>query len=157
MSRWTAAGAIVCILLVLAWMFLARWFRLNVSASIPLGLYRVHTPYRPLAPGMLVQFDVPSSVSVFHPSGLPLVKPVVGLPGSIVCDVDDVYRVDAEFYGPVYSERDGLPLPRFRGCYEAPPYTVIVATRVLGSLDSRYFGPLHEDAVVAILTPVLTW
>jgi type IV secretory pathway protease TraF len=62
----------------------------NTTASAPIGLYRVLSP-RPMRRGDLVAIAPPPALANalarrgVLPLGVPLIKPVAGLPGDLVC------------------------------------------------------------------------
>ena len=61
------------------------------------------------------------------------------------------------YHGVVYQEAHGHPLPRLTGCTTIPVGTVLLASRVPGSLDGRYFGPTPLADLTAQAIPLLTW
>lgn len=133
------------------------WCRVNLSPSVPMGLYRLHAVPATLDYGDLVLFPVPASVRPWHSAWFPLLKPVAGLPGDTTCINSNGYTINGADYGSVHTEADGKPLPRLRGCFLVVPGQVLTASSVPKSLDSRYFGPVPLAAVRAVATPLLTW
>src|SRR5437764_13338091 len=61
-----------------------HWVRLNMSPSVPYGLYRLTAVQPPLARGTLVVLPVPASVQRYWSPWLPLLKPVAGVAGDQV-------------------------------------------------------------------------
>ena len=108
-----AAAAIVPTSLKLVW---------NVSASAPIGLYRIEPA---------VHLDVPDLVAVMPPEPLddfmvergyigrdvPILKRVLGLPGQRICRIGRTITVDGIAMGEA-RDRDRLdrPLPVWSGC-----------------------------------------
>src|ERR1051326_2456827 len=92
---------------VLAAVMGTRWVRLNVSPSVPLGLYRLTSLPTPLRQGMLVVLPVPSTVQHWHSAWLPLLKPVAAVAGEEVCDRWGHLWVAGIWYGPIYPEAAG--------------------------------------------------
>jgi conjugative transfer signal peptidase TraF len=130
--------------------------RLNVSRSLPLGLYRLHPVARPLTRGTLVIVHVPG----WSARTVPFLKPVAAVAGQRVCRVRDVLVIHGEDYGPVYDAWRGEPLPSAIAadtCVVVPPGHVFLATAAPYSLDSRYYGPVAIDQLSAIATPLWTW
>jgi type IV secretory pathway protease TraF len=74
--------------LVLAAVLSTRWVRLNLSPSLPYGVYRLMPVSVPLSRGTLVVLPVPESVQAWHPWWIPLLKPVAGVAGDVVCHQD---------------------------------------------------------------------
>jgi len=130
--------------------------RLNISHSLPLGLYRVHPVARPLTRGLLVIVHVPG----WSARTRPFLKPVAAVAGEWVCRVRDALVIHGEDYGPIYETWRGNPLPSAIAvdtCLVVPPGYVFLATDAPQSLDSRYYGPVAIRQISAIATPLLTW
>jgi type IV secretory pathway protease TraF len=134
-----------------------RWVRLNVSPSVPYGLYLLRPVPAPLARGMLVVLPVPVSVRPWHSRWLPVLKPVAGIPGDVICAVDDILYVNDADFGPILREAHGQPLPHFTGCLVVQDDEVFLASAVPQSLDSRYDGPVTVEALTAHALPLWTW
>jgi conjugative transfer signal peptidase TraF len=147
-------------------------FRLNLTGSLPLGLYR--TVPGPLVRGARVLVCLPPGVAAYArargyvprggwcPGGvLPVGKPVLALPGDTVTVTATGLRVNGV---PVPNSRAlatdhlGRPLPRLAlGPQVVHPGTLwVVSTYVRTSFDSRYFGPVALTAVRSYLRPVWT-
>lgn len=156
-------GAAVAILaLTTAWKHapLLVW---NASASVPTGLYAVRTIER-LTAGYVVLATPPEPLATFLaggrylPRGVPLIKHVAALPGSVICrsgltvSIDGVVRAQAR-------ERDhaGRPLPSWSGCRTIGEDEVfLLNASEPASLDGRYFGPLPSSSVVGRAVPIWT-
>jgi conjugative transfer signal peptidase TraF len=145
---------------------IAAGYRVNVSPSVPVGLYRRLPLPDPVERGMLVILPVPVSVVAWHrpklPSFLrpvPLLKPVVAVEGDEVCVCEAGIWIRDQWYGPVLTEANGLPLPHPLpdGCTTLAAGEVFVATATDRSLDSRYFGPVQLEMIRARAIPVWTW
>jgi conjugative transfer signal peptidase TraF len=143
--------------LVLAAVLSTRWVRVNGSPSMPYGLYRLTAVREPLARGMVVVVPVPASVQAWHSRWLPLLKPVAAVGGDRVCIGEDGLWVAGQWYGPVYPEAHGMPLPRIRGCFLLEPGTVFLASQAPRSLDGRYFDVTPVATLTARALPLLTW
>jgi conjugative transfer signal peptidase TraF len=143
---------------------IASGYRVNVSPSVPVGLYRRLPLPDAVERGMLV--ILPVSVLPWHrpklPSFLrpvPLLKPVVAVEGDEVCVSEAGIWIRDQWYGPVLTEANGLPLPHPLpdGCTTLAAGEVFVATATDRSLDSRYFGPVQLEMIRARAIPVWTW
>lgn len=135
-----------------------RWIRLNISPSLPYGLYRLSAVQTPLTYGQLVVLPVPAPVRPWQSRWTPLLKPIAGLPGDTVCYRADVLSVNDLPYGPVLRTAQGKPVPHIaEGCFVVPAAYVFLASRVPRSLDSRYFGPVPVADLTAVAAPVVTW
>jgi type IV secretory pathway protease TraF len=76
-----------------------------------------------------------------------------------VCVTEASIWIRNQWYGPVLTEANGLPLPHPLpyGCTTLSAGEVFVATATDRSLDSRYFGPVNIHAIRARAIPVWTW
>jgi conjugative transfer signal peptidase TraF len=123
-----------------------------------MGLYWVVEVPPVLHRGELVTFRRPASVAAFWSWRTPLLKPIAGVPGDLVCIESSGVSVAGRHYGPVlHADSQGTPLPVLRGCQVVPPGQVFVASPQPRSLDSRYYGPLPVSQIRARALPVWTW
>ena len=144
--------------LVLAAVLSTRWVRLNLSPSVPRGVYRLVAVSTPLARGTLVVLPVPAAVRPWHASWVPLLKPVAGIAGDQVCHVETTLWVNGADFGPIYQAAHGQPLPPIAaGCVVVPDQHVFLASPAPKSLDGRYFGPVPLAALTAQAIPLVTW
>ena len=144
--------------------------RLNVSPSVPLGLYRMVD--EPVARGVLVVACVPPDAARLArdrgyltagscPGGTrPILKRLGAVPGDIVdLDADGVAVNGVRLPKSATAARDthDRPLPHAPwGRTVTPPGEAwLFATETTPSWDSRYFGPVALDHVHAV-RPVLT-
>jgi type IV secretory pathway protease TraF len=131
--------------------------RLNVSPSLPYGLYRLHrVEASALRPGMLVIAHVPG----WTPWLRPLLKPVAAVAGEWVCRAGQHLRIHGTDYGVVYDRWRGAPLPSAvaeDSCVMVPSGQIFLASPAPQSLDSRYVGPIDVASVRWIATPLWTW
>lgn len=146
-------------------------FRINLTPSEPLGLWRIVEPDRPILVGDPV-FICPPKTDVMHEArargylrfGLcpgrvaPLIKTVVATSGQAI-EIGDNVRVD------------GRPLPHSRVArtdgqrremvhYDGgvvPPAAVFLHSEFPGSFDSRYFGPVPMDGILGLAHEVWTY
>ena len=144
--------------------------RINLSPSLPLGLYRVtadiHAP--------LIEFCPPEPYGSFAalrgfrsagncPDGAsPLMKPVIAIAGDLV-DVSDAAGIavnGSTLPNTAAKTKDshGRPLSPFpSGRYRVQPGFVWVASSYNPwSFDSRYFGPVQAQIIRRHLKPFLT-
>ena len=135
----------------------------NASASVPIGLYAVRAIVQPTV-GELVIVAPPEPLATFLaegrylPKGVPLIKHVAALSGSIICrseltvSIDGVVHADAQ-------DRDhaGHLLPSWSGCQTIGGDEVfLLNASEPASLDGRYFGPLPSSSVVGRAEPIWT-
>ena len=135
----------------------------NASNSVPVGLYRIASAGK-FTVTELVAVQPPDPLAAFLdlndylPSGLPMLKRIVALPGQVVCRIGLTIIVDSVEMGQA-RERDGRnrPLPVWQGCRVIGEDEIFVMNwQSADSLDSRYFGPLPASAVIGRALPVWT-
>ena len=154
---WRARRSLVLGGLVCAAVVSTRWVRLNLSPSVPRGLYRLTAVRAPLARGTLVMLPVPASMQPWRPWLVPLLKPVAAVAGDWVCVRDAHVWVHGQDYGLQHAQAAGQWLPQWRGCRVLEEGEVFLASPAPKSLDSRYFGIVRITALTAQAIPVLTW
>jgi conjugative transfer signal peptidase TraF len=141
-----------------SWLPLFLW---NASASVPVGLYRLQIT-RERYVTELVAVMPPEPLATFLvdgnylPSGVPMLKHVVALPGQTVCREGLTLLVDEIAMG-MARERDGRgrPLPIWKGCRViAQGELFLMNWQSADSLDGRYFGPIPASAVIGRAQPV---
>jgi len=142
---------------------------LQLTPSEPRGVYWLRALPESLTPGMLVTLRVPSHVAtlVFDHGWLPrswhgadtvLVKPVAAVAGDEFCVGEHGVWINGTWQGPVYRELGGVVLPVLRGCWTVQPDQVLLlSTRIPNSLDGRYMGVVHRDALLRQAVPLWTW
>lgn len=149
-------------------LFAAAGLRINVTPSIPLGLY-VRTGQAP-APGLIAEF-CPSGMSAAESAryrgfsmacpdrGIPLLKPVVAAAGDSVEFTPSGLAVNGRPL-PNTAPRRADSMGRSVRSWSAGSYTVergrivVASTYHPGSYDSRYLGPVSVADVRATLRPL---
>jgi conjugative transfer signal peptidase TraF len=147
--------------------------RVNLSGSIPLGIYRVvsEVPHR----GSTVLLCLPKPIALLaksrgylHLSGNcpgrvgPVGKPVLALPGDTIVVVRDlglfVNGVLIPNSRALIQDEAGRLLPRLQdGTYPVSPGQVWMASQYSYlSFDSRYFGPVATSSVQSVIRPIWT-
>jgi conjugative transfer signal peptidase TraF len=146
-------------------------FRVNLTPSEPLGLWRIVKPDRPILVGDLV-FICPPDTNEMREArargylrfGLcaghvaPLIKTVGATSGQVIEISDDV-RVDGRPLPHSKVSRmdgQGREMARYGGVV-VPPATVFLHSDFPGSFDSRYFGPLPMDGILGLAREVWTY
>lgn len=135
----------------------------NVSASAPIGLYRV-THGRALARGDLVLAQPAPALAAFAarrgylPMGVPLVKRIAALAGDAVCARQMQIVID----GRLAAARRAADskhrfLPVWSGCRTLSVGEVfLLMANVPNSFDGRYFGPTKVSQIAGKLEPLWT-
>lgn len=147
-------GSVVVVCLSAYWSGL----RLNLSPSLPRGVYRLTAVPPVCTHHQLVTIPVPPSVRSFVAWWVPILKPVAGVPGDVVCYEDGRLTIQGDDYGPVSTEAHGRPVPTIPpGCQTIPEGHLFLASHAPRSLDSRYFSFVALSSITAGATPVWTW
>jgi conjugative transfer signal peptidase TraF len=146
-------------------------YRLNMTRSHALGLWRIETMQREPNVGDIV-FICPPEVRAFElalkrgylPSGLcaggtgPLIKTVAAIAGQDIAIDGRVHidgrRLDNSELRTVDTE--GRALQAFVGGV-VPKGNVFLHSRYSGSYDSRYFGPIPAAGILGLARPILTF
>ena len=157
------------VLLALCW---AAGYRLNLTRSLPVGLYRITGG--PVQRGRLVSFCLEDAASISLarergylaagscPSGLrPMLKVVSGMAGDTVEFQNELIAVNGQpLAGTAIVSRDskGRPAPSSRlvSGVIAPGRSLVLSQDHRGSFDSRYFGLVPLEALRPV-EPVLTF
>ena len=143
--------------------------RLNLTGSLPLGLYRVSAA----TDANLVEFCPPEPLSRLSvarqyrnpgncPDGdNPLMKPIVARPGDVVVLSKSGLQVNGKLLrntAPRSEDSKARPLLHYPfGTYPVSSGTIWVASSYHPlSFDSRYFGPIPTTIVRHRLKPLLT-
>jgi conjugative transfer signal peptidase TraF len=130
---------------------------------VPIGLYTVH-PAERLHAAELVAVRPPDALARFlaerHylPTGAPMLKRVLALPGQIVCRRKRTITVDGIAVGEALdNDTRGRPLPAWQGCQRIAMGEVFLMNRHSEiSFDGRYFGPLPITSIIGRATPLWT-
>jgi len=146
-------------------------YRVNLTPSEPLGLWRVVPLDRPVAVNDLVFICPPTTAEMreartrgylrsgFCPGGVaPLIKTVIAVAGQRV-DIGASVSVDGqEVSSSKLALRDGTgrPLSRFLSS-TVPPGYVFLHSAFPGSYDSRYFGPVPASGMLGLAQEVFTY
>ena len=158
----TASIAAVC-----AW----GGYRLNMTPSYPLGLWRIEVMRRDARVGDVI-FICPPKTPAFElarergylPRGLcsggtgPLIKMVAALARQRVT-IDSRVNIDGRRLDQSEvqaADSQGRALTAFAGGV-VPPGHVFLHSKYSGSYDSRYFGPISADGILGFARPVFTF
>lgn len=94
----------------------------------------------------------------YLPANAVLLKPVAAMAGDRVCRwqgrvlINGEHRAEAAF-----RDFAGRLLPIWQGCRRLQQDELFVLSTTSGSFDSRYFGPVRQDAVIGIARPLVTF
>lgn len=174
MSRGRAISVVVVTCVSLTAAATGGWlggYRLNLTPSEPLGLWRIEPLRRAAAVGDVV-FDCPPASEEFAAAlergylrrGLcsggvaPLIKTVVAVAGQRVNVGSNVVidRLPLPYSTVEPSDGAGRPLQPFTGGIVPSGY-LFLHSDFASSYDSRYFGPVPETGLLGLARPVLTF
>lgn len=139
-------------------------FYLNMTRSEPVGLYKLvkgSTAKR----GDLVFIKLPAEFEKYVygrgwlPQGWPLLKKVGGIEGDLYCYSGSEFTINQNPVGTIFkSDSQGLPLPVKAGCFTVKKNNFLpVATGLISSFDSRYFGEISTSNIIGVASPILTF
>jgi conjugative transfer signal peptidase TraF len=134
----------------------------NVSASAPIGLYRV--VFGEARRGDLVLVRPPEEIAQlaaergYLPLGVPFVKRIAALHGDDVCTFKEAVIVNGQLVARrLESDGAGWLLPHWHDCRQlAGDEVFLLMETVRDSFDSRYFGPVSSANVIGRLVPLWT-
>ncbi|MGH7860139.1 MAG: conjugative transfer signal peptidase TraF [Candidatus Binatia bacterium] len=148
----------------------ATSFRVNLSGSMPRGLYRLTAD--PPRRGSIVAFCLDEESAALAVErrytgsgpcpggGEPLVKPVAATEGDVVTTTRrsvTLNGIPLASSTTLVTDSNGRPLPHHPfGRYRLAPGELWVFSPAPRSWDSRYLGPIRRDQVVATVVPILT-
>lgn len=147
--------------------------RLNVTSSLPVGLYWVSAA--PIAKGVYVMFCPPQRhafavakkryyiESGRCPGGYGyMMKRVLAVADDTFSVTDDGVRVNGEPIPnsvPLAADGAGRPLPRYRceRCTLDRSQLLLMSGVNPISYDARYFGPVDRAQIRSVVRPIFTW
>jgi len=146
-------------------------YRLNLTPSEPLGLWRIEVLSRSAEVGDLVFVCAPAT-AMFEEArrrgylrrGLcdrgfaPLIKTVAALPGQHVEITDHVVIDGRSLAASAVRKTDGegRTITPYPGGI-VPPGHLYLHSSFASSYDARYFGPVPETGLLGLARPVLTF
>ena len=147
--------------------------RLNITRSIPLGLYLMSND--PIGNGAYVlwcpperpEFDLAKErgyigAGFCHGGYGYMMKKVVASHDDVVSVTEEGVLINGTLVPasqPFEEDSMGRPLPRFRMTDHvlASSELLLMSDTNSHSFDARYFGPVHRDHIQSLMYPVLTW
>ncbi|MBY5816383.1 conjugative transfer signal peptidase TraF [Rhizobium leguminosarum] len=150
---------------------LAGGYRINLTPSEPLGLWRIIPLHRPAALDDIVFICPPETAAMREarargylrsgscPGGVaPLIKTVIAVAGQHA-EIDASVTVDGRVVSSSsLAQRDGKGRPLTPSPSAIiPPGYVFLHSAFPGSYDSRYFGPVPASAILGLAQEVLTY
>ena len=144
--------------------YFAKLFYINLSGSIPVGLYRTITGSEHRV-GDLVVFDVPAAAQPvvygrnILPEGWPLMKYIAALHDDIFCVHKKSLFINQKYIAAVLEyDSQGEPLSHVEGCHKIGIDEFLpISTYIPHSYDGRYFGAVPLSSIRARAAPVWTF
>lgn len=136
----------------------------NVTASVPVGLYRVAPDAAPRRDELVAVRPSPTLARYmasrrYVEAGALLVKPVAAVAGQQVCRNRGTVTIDGVEVATARAvDRMRRPLPVWTGCRRLRTGMLfLLAPAVPASFDGRYFGPVATSSIVGRAVPIWTW
>ena len=135
----------------------------NVTASAPIGLYRIRRDRAPERGDLVLAIPAPSLAAFaarrgYLPLGVPLVKRIAAAAGDTVCARGaDIFIKGHLAATRLVADGAGRVLPAWAGCRRLRRGEVfLLMADVRASFDGRYFGPTSASRIVGTLEPIWT-
>jgi conjugative transfer signal peptidase TraF len=155
----------LCVLaaFVLLFKFLSHRYLIQVSGSMPKGIYKIKAADN-VSLGQIVVFNIPKSISGlvqkrrWAPERLTylLMKPVAAKAGDRVLISEKGLFINDLYVGAVKRfDSAGRPLPVIDGEFVLRQNELFAVSSHDNSFDSRYFGPIQTSAVKGVVEPLI--
>jgi len=143
---------------------LSRRIIYNPTPSAPVGWYTVAPVDALQALDIVLAWLPEGSAAVaderqYLPRGVPILKEIGAREGQSVCVADGGVSIDGMTVAHArLRDGAGRALTAWKGCRLLAAGELFLLSRSSeASFDSRYFGPIMQDAVIGKATPVWTW
>lgn len=156
-----------------AWMLYAQGLRINTTASIPLGFYKISN--KSLEKGDYVTFCPPQK-QVFrqalnrgylhsgfcHGGFGHVMKKIVASTNDFISISSSGVAVNGillAYSKPLVKDNNNLPLPTLEITnHQLTDFELLLMTdQSINSFDGRYFGLIDRKQIDAVIIPILTW
>lgn len=154
--------------------FYVAGLRLNITASIPLGIYRTVPSAGPVVGDLVLACPLDSPVFVQAKArgylgagpcqnGMsPLMKRLEAIGGDLVAFTDSGVIVNGELVPnsePLVVDQGGRPLPALRSRQAPVPsgQALLMGIDSPKSFDGRYYGLIPATQIQAVIRPIVTW
>jgi type IV secretory pathway protease TraF len=135
---------------------------LNLSHSVPIGLYRLEMQSLQRGDLAVIQLGEPwrelAEARGYLSSKAWLIKPVAGLAGDCICRTGQVITINGYISAVAQSadEKERL-LPEWEGCRKLAQDEMFLLSGVRDSFDGRYFGVTPGSALIAKAVSASWW
>jgi conjugative transfer signal peptidase TraF len=137
---------------------------INLTNSVPHGIYKVSRAPNSITAGTLILFDLPTKIRKnlgprpWLKDGVAFLKPIGAVAGQEICIRNGAILIDKCQIGVVaVNDYQGLPLPHSKGCYLLQPGEVLPLSTSKDSFDGRYFGAIDTEKITGMAIPLFTW
>ncbi|HPT77137.1 MAG TPA: S26 family signal peptidase [Defluviitaleaceae bacterium] len=145
---------ILAVMIIISTIIKPKYY-INLSCSIPRGIYKVIPFDGQLKPGDIVIFDPPVQARPYVygrawlPKGWPLIKPVGAITGDEYQIKEHSIIINNHYKGPVYSyDKDGQPINYKKGRFIVEKeHFLPISTYIKRSFDGRYFGQVPYSLI----------
>ena len=136
-------------------------FLYNPSTSAPVGFYKIDDkPFFRTGDFIAAKLPIDAELLAYErrylPKDTPVLKTVLAVIGDEICVASTIVSINGEPVAGIQSEDAlGRPMPISEGCYILQPREYfLLSTDIENSFDSRYFGPVFEDHILGVATPL---
>jgi conjugative transfer signal peptidase TraF len=141
---------------------LAPLYVLNLSPSVPVGLYRLEGRHPHRGGLAVIRLSQPwrdlAASRGYLSTGASLIKPVAALAGDRVCRSDGRITINGRLAALAQpADNSGRVLPEWEGCKTLVEGELFLLSGTEGSFDGRYFGVTPRSALIANAVPVSGW
>ena len=131
---------------------------LNLSHSVPIGLYRLEGQSPQRGDLAVIQLGEPwrglARSRGYLSSKAWLIKPVAGLAGDRICRLGRVITINGRISAAAQpADEEQRSLPKWEGCRRLAQDEMFLLSGVSGSFDGRYFGVTPRSALIARAVP----
>ncbi len=164
--------AVFSFVLAAGTMFYCSGFRINLTPSMPVGIWKINKRFDEIKKGDIVWFAPTKAIADFgikrnylvevpgcKNNCIPLIKQVYGLPGDTFGFDHDLIKVNNHLIENAkrrQTDSKGRPMPKI-SAGRVPQDHLFVLTLDSHSFDSRYYGTIPIENVEGTAAPVLTW
>lgn len=137
----------------------APLYVLNLSRSVPVGLYRLASPNLQRGAFAVIHLNAPwrdlAASRGYLPHRALLIKPIAALSGDHVCRLGLKITINGQLVAIAQpADKKGRALPEWKGCKTLLEGELFVLSASEDSFDGRYFGVTPRSAVIAKAEPV---
>jgi len=159
-NKFFIGSCCIALIFVMGCYLISQHYVIQISSSMPRGLYKKIPISKPIERGQLVLIHLPEEIKqlMLSRKWIPkyltyhLMKPVAAIQGDHVrVNLDGVY-INGEYQGAVKRlDRQGIALPQLKWNAIIEKDMFFVLGNFANSFDSRYFGPVHLKDIVCVV------